>query len=368
MVFIHQGTLFGVRFDADRLEIQGTPTPLFEDIASNAISGLGQFDFAVSPAGPGTLVYLPGKGLSQGWPILWLDRSGATQVLRATPGTYSHPRISPDGRRLAFVAGTKGNDVFVYDWRRDAMTRLTFDGRATMPVWSPDGSHLAFQSTSNGFSISWVRADGGGEAVKLLENEHNLYPSSFSPDGRRLAYHIQYSEPRDDLWTVPLDISDADHPKPGKPELFLHEPFDNQFPMFSPDGHWIAYRSFETGRWEIYVRPFPGPGGKWQISTNGGSRALWSKHGRELFYRERWGFGIVDYAVHGDSFSIGKPRLWSNRILRPGEMNIDIDPDGKRCVGFPPQEETSTETGSLHVTFLLNVFDELRRKVPSRSK
>jgi len=363
LLFVHQGTLFGARFDVDRLEIRGAPRPLLEDIASDPVSGLGEFDVSGPASGSGTMVYLEGKG-PQGWPLIWLDSTGATRTLLSTPGIYFEPRLSPDGQRLAFISSAKGSDIFVYDWRRDVITRLTFDGHAGSPTWSPDGKHIAFRATHGSFAIYWVRADGSGQPEKLFQSSNNIYPNSFSPDGRLLAYHLQYSEPRDDIWALPLDLSDSDHPKPGPPQLFLQAHFDNQFPVFSPDGKWIAYRSFESGRWEIYVRSYPGPGGKWQVSTEGGLTAFWSKAGQQLFYRAGNRLMVLNYTVEGNTFVPGKPRQWSTVPLNPGHLGLDLAPDGKHFGGLPAPEEPGSGKGSVHVTFLLNFFDELRRRVP----
>src|SRR5450759_187348 len=134
------------------------------------------------------------------------------------------------------------------------------------------------------------------------------------------------------MWTLPLDLTDPDHPKPGKPEPFLRTPADEFVPAFSPNGRWIAYLSNESGRFEIYVRPFPGRGrGKWQISTGGGLYAIWSNNGRELFYESLDNrIMVLDYTGNGDSFVPGKPRLWSDKqIYYAGVTNLALAPDGK---------------------------------------
>jgi serine/threonine-protein kinase len=172
-----------------------------------------------------------------------------------------------------------------------------------------------------------------------------------------------------DLWTLPLDTSDPNHPKPGKPELFLRTPFDERDPAFSPDGLWIAYTSAESGRDEIYVRPFPIGSGKSTISTGGGRYPIWSRHGLELFYEgldDR--IMIAAYTAKGDSFAAEKPRPWSNtQIFDTGLTNLDRAPDGRRfVVTLLPQSESGGEPkGSVHVTFLLNFFDEVRRRIPT---
>jgi len=369
LLYLHQGVLFGIAFDPERLELRGARTPVLEDVVSDPLSGHGRFDFSSSPASPGTLIYFAGKPPTPGWAIVWLDSAGKTGNLLATPAVYSQLRLSPDGRRVAMVVNTRGTDILVYDWQRSATIRLTFDGHAKLPVWSPDGKHIAFFSTSNGSGISWVRSDGAGEPIRLLQSPDALYPSSFSPDGRRLAYHKAYTDKGDDLWTLPIDTTDPDHPKAGDPELFLREPLiDNQFPSFSPDGRWIAYSSSETGDWQIYVRRFPGPGGKWQISSEGGTRAYWSTKRRELFFRKPNGLMVVDYAVNGDSFMVtGKPRLWANGRGARGQVDlniVDLFPDGNRFVSLFREEDLDEQKGSLHATFLLNFFDYLRQRVP----
>jgi serine/threonine-protein kinase len=371
LVYVHQGTLFAVGFDLDRLEVRGTPAPVLEDVAGNVVTGAGQYDVARN----GTLVYLSGKSSTTSWPVAWMDNSGKTQPLLAVPGPYYSPRFSPDGKRLALAVGSaRGNDIQVYDWQRDRMTRLTFTQTNFFPVWTPDGKHIVFQSQSSGASsLRWIRADGAGEAQPLLESKARAEPYSFSPDGPRLGFAERSVDTGLDLWTLPLDVSDPEHPKPGKPELFLRTPFNEQEPAFSPDGRWVAHTSNESGRNEVYVRPFPGGApsgsGKWQISTGGGHYPVWSRNSRELFYETRTPDNrimVSTYTVKGDSFAADKPRPWSNTQIREpaGELNLDLAPDGKRFAVFPRPEPAGEPKGSVHVTVLLNFFDELRRRVP----
>jgi hypothetical protein len=185
----------------------------------------------------------------------------------------------------------------------------------------------------------------------------------------RLACFEQNPDTGFDLWTLPLDLTDPDHPKPGKPEPFLSTPANEILPRFSPDGRWIAYRSDESGtNDEIYVRPFPnGSGGRWQISTGGGLYAFWSNNGRELFYETTDNrIMVVDYTVNSDSFVPGKPRPWSDRqLFYAGSPHLDLAPDGKRFAVLALPETPPGEKGSVHVTMLLNFFDELRRRIPA---
>ena len=366
LVYIHQGTLFAAGFDLDRLEVRGTPAPLLEDVAGNASAGAGQYDVARN----GTLVYLSGKS-NASWPVVWMDSTGKTQPLLAALGPYYTPRFSPDGNRLAVAVGSAGgDDIQVYDWQRDTMTRLTFTQTNFSPVWTPDGKRVVFESRSPGAnSIRWVRADGAGEAQSLLESKGELRAYSFSPDGQRLAFAERGADTGLDLWTLPLDVSVPEHPRHGKPELFLRTPFDEQEPAFSPDGPWIAYTSNESGGNEVYVRPFqggaPSGSGKWQISTGGGRYPIWSRNGRELFYETPDNrIMVTAYTASADSFAAEKTRPWSNTQIREpaGIWNLDLAPDGKRFAVF--LRPASEQKGSVHVTVLLNFFDELRRRVP----
>jgi serine/threonine-protein kinase len=368
LVYLHQGALFAAPFDLTRLEVRGTPAPVLEDIAANANQGGGQFDSSTAPSAGGTFVYLAGKVAGQTWPIVWLDGSGKTKPLLATPGVYQSPRFSPDGQRLALmVTNGRGYDIFVYDLQRETMSRLTFTGEAKYPIWAPDGNHIVFQAGSGGsYTFSWIRADGAGEEQQLMVNRTPITASSFSPDGRRLAYFDLNPESGQDLWTLPLELNNSEHPKPGKPELFQRTPFNEPLPVFSPDGRWIAYRSDESGTNEIYVRPFPGPGGKWQISTGGGLYAIWSKNGRELFYETPENrIMVVEYTTDGGSFAARRARPWSDvQLFNTGVSNFALAPDGKRFAVFPLPEPMRGENGTVRVTILLNFFDELRRRMP----
>jgi Tol biopolymer transport system component/predicted Ser/Thr protein kinase len=368
LVYIHEGVLFGVPFDPVKLELRGAAVPVLEDMASDTSTAGGQLDFSRS----GIFVYRSGKSAAPGYPVVWLDNSGKTQPLVATPGIYNSPRFSPDGRRLALaMISAKGRDVYVYDTQRDALSRLTFTGQGNNPIWTPDGKHIVFWSEN---SFWWIRADGAGEPQRLLESKNPLYSSSFSPDGRRLAYYEQAPQTGGDAWTLPLDLTDPEHPKPGKPELFLRTPFNEGAAVFSPDGRWLSYTSNESGRFEVYVRPFQsaqgGPGGKWQISTAGGVYSFWSRDGRELYYEGADNrIMVVSYTAKSDSFAAGKPRVWSDTQIRftaVGSPPLDMAPNGKRFAILSRNDPTEAQGSSIHVTFLLNFFDELRRRVPAR--
>jgi len=373
LVYVHEGVLFGVPFDPGRLELHGTAVPLLEDLASDPNSGAGQFSFSGAPSGPGTFLYQTGKVSASSWPVWWLDNSGKTGPIIAKPGFYFGPRFSPDGQQLALTQIEGGKyGIVVYDFKREQMLHLTFDSNGqeiSPPTWSPDGKHIVFRFVSaGGVSLGWIRADGTGETQRLLDSSHFVTPSSFLPDGRRLVYTEFDPDSSSDLWTMALDLSDPDHPKPGKSELFLRTPSDERRPAFSPDGHWMAYQSDESRRYEVYVRPFPGPGGKWQISNAGGQLPVWSRNGRELFFENLDNrIMVTDFEVRNGSFAPGKPRVSSDQQLQriQGAPNYDLAPDGKRFAILPELTAPVEEKGNVHVTFLLNFFDELRRRAPT---
>jgi WD40 repeat protein len=373
IVYAHNGVLFGVGFDIKRLEVRGTPVPLLDDVSDNPAFGAGQFSLSQT----GTLVYRSGKAVQQGRQIVWQDASGKTTPLLAKAGLYSFPRLSPDGQRLALVVGdAKGWDIYVYDIARDVMSRLTFTGRENgPPVWTPDGTHLAYASTIAPTGLWWLRADGAGEPQHLLEGKAVMIPWSFSPDGRYLSYSLGGSGTKSDIWLLPLDASVRDHPKAGTPEAFLKTPANEGYASFSPDGRWLAYHSDESGRNEVYVRPVRGSaGGKWQVSTNGGTFPFWSRDGRALYYQEtqllrldETRLMVVDYSSKGEAFTVAKPRAWSDRSIQSftgGVNSYDLAPDGKRVAAYPLTTATA-DGSSQHVTFLLNFGDELRRRVPA---
>jgi serine/threonine-protein kinase len=359
LVYLHQGVLFGVPFDLDRLEVRGSPAPLLEDIAADAIAGGGQFDVSGTPSGAGTLVYLGGKASSQQWPVMWLDSSGKTEPL-LKPGIYNALRFSPDGNWLALaVANSSGRDVYVYDWRHDTMPRLTFNNQlSNNPVWAPDGKHIAYETPDG---IYWVRSDGAGQPQRLLESSL-VFPSSFSPDGKRLAY-TSGSGQGTSIWTLPLDLNDPEHPRPGKPEQLVNAGFGG---IFSPDARWMVYESSESTPTEVCVRPFPGPVGKWQISAGGGRFPVWSRNGRELFFASRDDrIMVTEYTTKGDSFNYTKPRAWVEKQINfvNSRRYFDLAPDGKRFAVFT-RTGLEDKQGNLHVVFLLNFFDEIRRRIP----
>jgi hypothetical protein len=364
LIYVNRGTMFVVPFDLEDLEVRGTPAPILDAVGYSALTGFARFDFSRN----GTLVYEnrgEGRGLLT---VQWLDSMGKTQPLLAKPDTYLYPRLSPDGQRLALSAG---GDVWVYDWQRDTMSRLTFGGGNNMsPVWSPDSRYIVFQSTGGLF---WTRSDGAGKPQPLTQNKQvsdTLTPYTFTPDGTRLAFHKPTFDTGFDLWTMPLE-RDGTGLRAGKPEVFLQTQFNERNPSFSPDGRWLAYASDDSGKYQVYVRAFPDNGGKWQVSSNGGVYPVFSRSGRELFFHTQDNrIMAASYSAKGDSFAADKPRVWSEKTIADSGLsgiNYDVAPDGKRIAALMPAEtpEGKGQVSQNHVIFLENFFDELRRRVPT---
>jgi serine/threonine-protein kinase len=366
VVYMHEGTLFAVPLDLRRLEVTGQPTPILEGLAAAPGIGAAQFSFSDT----GNLAYVAGAG-GRSVSIYWMDREGKFQPLRETPGDYYNPAFSPDGKRLAldFNDG-KRRDIWVYEWERDTLTRLTFAGEGnTYPVWTPDGQRITYSSLEKGgvYNLWWIRADGAGDAQRLTESKTSQFAGSWRPDGQFLAF-FQANPVNYDIMTLPIQGDEKSGWKPGEPKPFVNSAFDEREPAFSPDGRWLAYQSNESGSYEVYVRPFPGPGGKWQIST-GGLYPKWSHNGKELFYRTTDSKVMaVSYIASGDSFHADKPQLWSPGQFTErglGFYNFDPHPDGKRfAVLKAPGAEQAAAVNK--VSFIFNFFDEIRRKFPSR--
>ncbi|MSV27693.1 MAG: serine/threonine protein kinase [Bryobacterales bacterium] len=359
LVYVRGGKLFGVRFDARRTEISGQPVVLLQDVAGNT-GGFGGFDFARN----GLFVYLAGKQYSNQYPIGWMAAGGKVEPVKGVPpNLYRQLRLSPDGRFAVMVE--LGGVVRVWDFAREIMTRLTVAAAfGSLAIWTPDGKHLAFRGRDN--AVWWQRADGSGEAVKLLPDAGSFTPNAFSADGRYLACGGISPQSPARIWMLPIDTTDTEHPKAGAPEPLFHNPRPDEDTVdFSPDGRWVAYATSESGRAEIYVRPFRGGAGKWTVSQEGGFMPRWSRGGRQLFFKASGGTQVmvVDYSVSGETFSAGKPRRWSETPihLAGGSINYDVSPDGKRVLAFPAGEP---DKGNVRATVLINFFDEVKRRVP----
>jgi serine/threonine protein kinase/Tol biopolymer transport system component len=373
LIYLQENTLWAAPFDLGKLVVTGAPQPVLEEVNGDPYIG-GDFDCSQT----GTFVYVSSRVESSfPYSIWWLDSTGQTNPLQVTPGLYENLHFSPDGKRLAFemAIGSGRSDIWLKDLDRDTVSRLThLPGRNNWPVWNPDGQSLVFTSLAHpAEGLYWVRADGSGDAQRLMDNKTDIpVANSFTPDGKRIAYSHGPDNFHSEIWTAPVE-GDRENPRLGKEERFSTGSFSEWMPVFSPDGTWLAYSSSESGTAELYVRRYPGPGGKSQISTGGGSHPIWSRQEHKLFYpTPDWRIMEVGYSATGDSFAAEKPWMWSQKGLAflGGCYPYDLAPDGKRfavvlnpgAAGEPGRKPTDS------VVVLLNFFDELRRKLPRGKK
>jgi Tol biopolymer transport system component len=363
LLYVHEGTMFAAPMDLRRLERTGPGFPVLEDVSVNPTNGFARL--AVSPSG--TLAYLSGSNNSGQLSLFLIDAAGKAQLLPAAIANYFNPRGSPDGTRIA-VRITKGSatNFFVYEWAQNRMTQLTFlRGQVTAsPAWTPDSRHIVFSVFSNelaGPGLYWIRADGAGEPQRLVEGQ-NWQPYSFSSDGKRLAFYSD--RPPFGIWTLTLDLTDIEHPRPGKPESFYASAADVRFPAISPDGRWIAYVDYQTRTPVVTVRPFPDANrGKWQISRDNGGVPSWSANRQELAFLAPGSFWFAPYKVVGDEFVPGQLRPWSEHPLALNSVSPpELMPDLKHVILVRAAEAEGPAAKQTHVTFLLNFADELKRR------
>ena len=348
---IETDALLAVAFDLDSLEVRGTPVPVVDGVYMSPRSGTPHF--AVSPTG--VLVYVPAA--SVGTTLVWVDRQGnVIEPLEGVGGgTHSHPRLSPDGRRVAvdmFLQASR--NVWVYDLTRGTRTRLTSNDAGSysgLPVWTPDGVRVSFYSIDRLYSRV---ADASSEPELLIvETKRGRYPISWSPDGTTLAFAENQPAGDRDIYTLHIG---------GEPQPFLSTSFNERSPMFSPDGHFIAYVSNQSGRDEVYVRTYPKGDEMSLVSTDGGTAPVWSRDGRELFYRNGSKMMLVPVELSA-TFRSERPSLLFEAQFAldgAGHPAYDVSPDGQR---FLMIQESQAERTQLNVVF--NWFDELERLVPS---
>jgi Tol biopolymer transport system component/predicted Ser/Thr protein kinase len=362
IVFGRDGTIMAAPFDIATLEVTGTAVPVLSNVQMDTWNRVASF--AVSPTG--TLVYVPsGQGIGEGQ-LVWTDREGATQPLRAPPGLYLTPKLSPDGTQLA-VGQRRGSGVqlMLYDLQREVPTQLTFEGAYNfVPVWSPDGKRIAFWSARGGqFNIFLTAADGTGTPQRLQASTLIQRPGSWSPDGEYLAYVEATVEEQHDIWTLRIS-------EPGEePEPFLTSEFNEISPAFSPDGRWIAYASDESGRFEIYVKQFlPGSGGdasRKRVSREGGWQPVWSREGEELFYRDIDGTRLMAVNVRTEPrLEVGEPRVLLAEPDTPPPTPFesacyDVAADGR----FLMISESESRRASMKVVVVLNWSEELKKQM-----
>jgi serine/threonine-protein kinase len=371
LIFVRLGTLMAAPFDASRVELTGAQVALINDI-DQATRGVGSYSdtaaaqFAFSNSG--SLVWVPSRTHPVVRSLVWVDREGVVEALNLTPQRLLYPRISPDGARVVMSILKEGiNDVWVYELSRGNLSRLTSSkSNDWRPIWTPEGTHITFSSDRDTLGIGQIFQmpwDGSGPANRLTRTQGKSNPSSWKLDGRALAFVHRTPDLDDDIWILSPE---------GEAQPFIQSRFDAGWPAFSPDGKWLAYGSNETGRYEVYVRPYPGPGPRVQISMDGGDSPAWARNGKELFYQgsreERDGTSpmmVVDIETDPE-FQAGIPkvlfrnRMWSTIPVR----TYDVTPDGEHFLMVREDTLPLEEVTEFHA--VLNWFEELKRLVPTR--
>jgi len=356
LLFMRDRTLVAQPFDAARLQLSGEPVTVAEGVLIYPGEGGPTAYAAFSASANGHLSYLSGDASQV--QMGWYDRAGNLLGPVGSPGMQSEPWLSPDGKRVAAGrADLQSHDIWLLDIARGTTTRFTFDPATDVsPVWSPDGSRIAFASMRGGkFGLYQKISSGAGADELLLQTDQNSFPDSWSPDGRFILYETENPKTRFDLYVLPLD---GDR----QPFAFLNSEFNETHSQFSPDGRWVAYVSDESGRAEVYVQSFPASGGKWQVSTGGGDQPQWRRDGRELFYIAPDKKLMAVQITAGASFESGAPvALFTTRVPATGltdDRNHYVTaPDGQRFLVNNLVEEGTTQP----ITLVLNWAAGLKR-------
>jgi Tol biopolymer transport system component len=366
LLFLRAGVLFAAPFDPVKLELKGQPTPVVDGVIENPRIGAGQF--AVSA--DGSLVYIPGGVTFGDHELVFVDHSGNTRVLTSKKRPYEDFSISPDGRFIATTIEGPVTDTWIHDIVRDTETRFTFGVEHRDPAWSADGKRVAYSGYRDGkFTIDWKTLDGSGPEEQLVASDYAVWPWFFSRDGRVLLYVVLNPTNAEDIWILPLE---GDR----KPRPLFNSRFSEEWAQTSPDDHWVAYNSDESGRPEVYVTPFPGPGPKLRVSTEGGRHPQWSPNGRELYYRV--GASSESQRALGQNSKImavsietapelkaGTPHLLFQGPFFDSGHDYAVTPDGK---GFIFIRETPPVAGASQLKVVLHWFDELKHRAVAENQ
>jgi serine/threonine-protein kinase len=363
IVFGRHGKLFAAAFDLQRQEVTGPPIEVLDGVMMSGNTGAAVFGLSER----GDLAYVPGAADGGNRTLVWVDRSGKAETLPLPPASYLYPRISPDGRSLAVEIEGPNHDFYFYDFARTVLSKVTTDGLSHDPVWSPDGRRVAFRSWQAGGMTMWIMpSDRSAPPARLDPSGARQSPVSFSRDGLLfLSFDQKDSQTRDDVMVLPLDGDRSPLP-------VANTRFGEGSGKFSPDGRWIAYSSTESGRPEIYVQAFPGPGLKLQVSNKGGTDPVWRREGGELYYRNGDKMMAVSVTT-SPGFQAGAPRLlWEGAYSHgtgsscgmPGvaSASYDVSADGQR---FLMVREDGPAYSS-RIIVVLNWAEEVKAKERAR--
>jgi len=344
ILFLRQNTLMAQPFDATRLELTGSATPIADPVQEAEIFSRGLFAASEN----GLLAFVEGRTSAERQ-LVWFDRSGKQVGKMPGEGPYASPHISPDGKRLAFYLDTGGYDIWTYDMERGVKTPQTFGSSSSQgnifPIWSPDGGRIAYTSYHDGkYFLSRKAADGSSGAEVLLEGAYRYrFPSDWSPDGKTLAYH-EGSQGGWSIWMLPLEGDRKPHP-------FLNSRYSARDASFSPDGKWLAYSSNESGEYKVYIAPFPGPGGKWLVSPGSGQSPRWRRDGKEIFYFSSDNqIMAADVRAGAASVEVGAARTLFETLSYGVFGRYDVSADGRRFI-VPYEAGQSTATIALVVNW-----------------
>jgi eukaryotic-like serine/threonine-protein kinase len=337
LLFIRDGKLAAQPFDAERGELRGEPAAITSDIQVDALFSHALFSVSAN----GVLVYEPGVVSNQAQ-LIWYDHKGKQLSTLGEPGIYIEASIAPDESRVAVAEFHQSIDLWIYELGRGIHTRFTTTGNNRYPLWSTDGSTIAFASNRQTSQLSLFRQPANGESPAepvYLSKTSDLIPTDWSRDGRFMTFTQSSGTTKQDIWVQPLSGEQ-------KPFPFMQTSFNEKAARFSPDGHWIAYDSDESGRYEIYLAPFPAGGRKWQVSNAGGSQALWSKNGMELYYLAPDNTIMsATIASASGAVKIGVP----NALFRAHPRNFDygiydVTRDGRFLISSAPDESNAPLT------------------------
>jgi serine/threonine-protein kinase len=364
LVYAAAGTLRAVAFDLAGLETRGTPVPIVGQVVT---TGAGGVDAVV--ASDGTLAYVSGGSgaVGQQRTFVWVSRQGQETSIAAPPRAYVYPRIAPDGASVILYSADQEQDIWRWDVARTTLTRLTFEGTLDAhPAWTPDGRRLAFSSERAGArNLFWQSADGTGAVERLTESPNQQHAVAVSPDGKHLTFTEMAPKTGEDVMQVQLDGARRVTP-------LVQTPFVERNGIISSDGRWLAYEANDSGRLEVYVRPFPDVnGGHWQVSTGGGTRPLWARNGQELFYVSPAGALMRAGVERGPTWAATTPTLLIKEgyLTAPGGnpgRTYDISPDGQRFL-LIKEGGGSEQTAAPITLIVVQHFDEeLKRLVPTK--
>jgi serine/threonine-protein kinase len=348
LVYLRGASLVAIPFDPRRLEITGQPAAALDGVS---VFDAGDAQFAVAQTG--LVAYVRGEVHTGHDRLVWVDRHGKVESLMDARRDFGSVRLSPDGQRLALMIGGTNEQVWLYDIARRTLSRLTFEWDNQYPTWMPDGKRVVFRSDRTGvFNLYSQQWDGSGPAERLTESPDSQFASSWTRDGNVAAFVDNGPKTGFDIWL--LMVAPERRVRP-----LIQTPFNEFFPTFSPDGHWLAYVSDETGRQEVYIRPFPSLGAKWQISTDGGMAPVWEpQHGQELYYQNGGKLMAVAIQTH-PTLVAAAPRLLFDG---PYKALYDVGRDGR----FIMIEHKPSEEPSPQITLVQNWFEELKRRVPTK--